>query len=166
MRIGIDIMGGDYAPRKTIHGAVLALNELPKETTVVLVGKKSEILAELKHLNYSADIFEIIDCSEVIDMGEHPIRAFKSKSNSSKKPKHNLLSSILMVCLVFLIFMKCFINDDFNHWPAESNIEKDGEYIMPSPISGCLIKLMSIAFPMSSIYQLPGKKFFFFMLIS
>ncbi len=83
MKIGIDIMGGDYAPRKTIHGAVLALNELPKETTVVLVGKKSEILAELKHLNYSADIFEIIDCSEVIDMGEHPIRAFKSKPNSS-----------------------------------------------------------------------------------
>ena len=76
-------MGGDYAPRKTIHGAVLALNELPKETTVVLVGKKSEILAELKHLNYSANIFEIIDCSEVIDMGEHPTRAFKSKPNSS-----------------------------------------------------------------------------------
>ena len=83
MKIGIDIMGGDYAPRKTIHGAVLALNELPKETTVVLVGKKSEILAELKHLNYSANIFEIIDCSEVIDMGEHPTRAFKSKPNSS-----------------------------------------------------------------------------------
>ena len=76
-------MGGDYAPRKTIHGAVLALNELPKETTVVLVGKKPEILAELKHLNYSANIFEIIDCSEVIDMGEHPTRAFKSKPNSS-----------------------------------------------------------------------------------
>jgi glycerol-3-phosphate acyltransferase PlsX len=83
MRIGIDIMGGDYAPRKTVHGAVLSLNELPKESTIVLFGKKSEILVELKHLNYSADNFEIIDCSEVIDMGEHPTKAFKSKPNSS-----------------------------------------------------------------------------------
>ena len=83
MRIGIDIMGGDYAPRKTVHGAVLSLNELPKESTIVLFGKKSEILAELKHLNCSAENFEIIDCSEVIDMGEHPTRAFKSKPNSS-----------------------------------------------------------------------------------
>ncbi len=48
MRIGIDIMGGDYAPQKTVHGAILALNELPKDTTVVLFGKESQILAELK----------------------------------------------------------------------------------------------------------------------
>ena len=83
MRIGIDIMGGDYAPQKTVHGAILALNELPKDTTVVLFGKESQILAELKQHSFSADKFEIIDCTEVIDMGEHPTKAFKSKPNSS-----------------------------------------------------------------------------------
>jgi glycerol-3-phosphate acyltransferase PlsX len=83
MRIGIDIMGGDYAPQKTVHGAILALNELPKDTTVVLFGKESQILAELKQHSVSADKFEIINCSEVIDMGEHPTKAFKSKPNSS-----------------------------------------------------------------------------------
>jgi glycerol-3-phosphate acyltransferase PlsX len=83
MRIGIDIMGGDYAPQKTVHGAILALNELPKDTTVVLFGRESQILAELKKHSASADKFEIIDCSEVIDMGEHPTKAFKSKPNSS-----------------------------------------------------------------------------------
>ena len=83
MRIGIDIMGGDYAPQKTVHGAILALNELPKDTTVVLFGKASQILAELKQHSVRPDKFEIIDCSEVIDMGEHPTKAFKSKPNSS-----------------------------------------------------------------------------------
>ncbi len=83
MRIGIDIMGGDYAPQKTVHGAILALNELPKDTEIVLFGRESEILAELKQHNVSANNFEIIDCSDVIDMGEHPTKAFKSKPNSS-----------------------------------------------------------------------------------
>ena len=40
MRIGIDIMGGDYAPSKTLHGAILAVKEFPKNTTLVLFGKK------------------------------------------------------------------------------------------------------------------------------
>jgi glycerol-3-phosphate acyltransferase PlsX len=83
MRIGIDIMGGDYAPQKTVHGAILALNELPEGTTVVLFGQESQILSELKQHNVSADKFEIIDCTEVIEMGEHPTKAFKSKPNSS-----------------------------------------------------------------------------------
>ena len=69
MRIGIDIMGGDYAPQKTVHGAILALNELPKDTTVVLFGKASQILAELKQHSVRPDKFEIIDCSEELIWG-------------------------------------------------------------------------------------------------
>ena len=83
MRIGIDIMGGDYAPQKTVHGAILALNELPNDTKIVLFGKESEILSELKQHSVSANNFEIIDCTDVIDMGEHATKAFKSKPNSS-----------------------------------------------------------------------------------
>ncbi len=83
MRIGIDIMGGDHAPQKTIHGAILALDELPKNTEIVLFGKENKILAELKSHNFSKDNFEIIDCSDVISMGEHPTKAFRSKPNSS-----------------------------------------------------------------------------------
>jgi glycerol-3-phosphate acyltransferase PlsX len=83
MRIGIDIMGGDYAPQKTVHGAILALNELPSDTKIVLFGRESEILSELKQYNINTDNFEIINCTDVIDMGEHPTKAFKSKPNSS-----------------------------------------------------------------------------------
>jgi glycerol-3-phosphate acyltransferase PlsX len=83
MRIGIDIMGGDFAPKKTVHGAILALKELPTDTQIVLFGRKSEILSELKRINTSSEKFEIIDCADVINMGEHPTKAFKSKPNSS-----------------------------------------------------------------------------------
>jgi glycerol-3-phosphate acyltransferase PlsX len=83
MRIGIDIMGGDYAPQKTVHGAILALNELHPDTEILLFGRKNEILYELKHHNSLQNNFEIIDCEDVISMKEHPTKAFKSKPNSS-----------------------------------------------------------------------------------
>ena len=76
-------MGGDYAPQKTVHGAILALNELPSDTEIVLFGRETEILTELKHHNFSHNNFEIVDCQDVISMGEHPTKAFKSKPNSS-----------------------------------------------------------------------------------
>ena len=83
MRIGIDIMGGDYAPQKTVHGAILALNEFPSDIEIVLFGRKSEILSALKHHNSLQNNFEIIDCENVISMEEHPTKAFRSKPNSS-----------------------------------------------------------------------------------
>ena len=83
MKIGLDIMGGDYAPKKTIHGAILALKQLPKNIKVVLFGEKNIIISELKSHNFSESKFEIIDCSEVIGMHEHATKAFRSKPNSS-----------------------------------------------------------------------------------
>ena len=83
MRIGIDIMGGDYAPQKTVHGAILAQKELPKGTEIVLFGKKEDILSELKSFNVSSNTFEIVNCPEVIEMGEHAIKGIKQKTKSS-----------------------------------------------------------------------------------
>ena len=83
MRIGIDIMGGDYAPQKTVHGAILAFNELSSDTEIILFGRKNEILSELQHHNTLQNHFEIIDCDDIISMDEHPTKAFKSKLNSS-----------------------------------------------------------------------------------
>lgn len=83
MKIGIDIMGGDYAPKKTLQGTILALKELPKNTTIVLFGKENEILYELKNHNFNPKKLEIIDCSDVISMDEHATKAFRAKPNSS-----------------------------------------------------------------------------------
>jgi len=83
MKIGIDIMGGDYAPAKTVHGTILADEELSENTTITLFGKKEIIISELAKHNVNQDKFEIIDCSEMISMEEHPTKAFRSKPNSS-----------------------------------------------------------------------------------
>jgi glycerol-3-phosphate acyltransferase PlsX len=76
-------MGGDYAPQKTVHGAILALKELPKTTKITLFGRESEILFHLKKHKIAADKFTIIDCVDIIEMGEHPTKVFKQKPNSS-----------------------------------------------------------------------------------
>ncbi len=83
MKIGIDIMGGDFAPEATISGAVQAYGELPKEIKIVLIGDKKQILAGLATHNADANDFEIVDAPEVIGMGEHPTKAFSQKPNSS-----------------------------------------------------------------------------------
>ena len=84
MKVGIDIMGGDYAPEKTVHGAVLALKQLKKNVQLFLFGKKNKITAELKKHSCNPNEFEIIDCSEVIEMDEPPTRAFRSKLLTKK----------------------------------------------------------------------------------
>ena len=93
MRIGIDIMGGDYAPKKTVHGAILAQKELPKGTEIVLFGKEENILAELHSFNISSNTFKIVHCPEVIEMGEHAIKGLKQKTKSSIAVGFDYLSS-------------------------------------------------------------------------
>ena len=83
MRIGVDIMGGDYAPEKTIKGAILAGNELPKDTKLIFFGKQKKIELILSKQETTNLNFEIVNCDEIISMGEHAIKAFKKKPNSS-----------------------------------------------------------------------------------
>ncbi|MEP7167759.1 MAG: phosphate--acyl-ACP acyltransferase, partial [Bacteroidota bacterium] len=52
MRIGIDIMGGDYAPLETTLGAILAFKELPADVKIVLIGDKPSIVSVMKENNF------------------------------------------------------------------------------------------------------------------
>ena len=47
MKIGIDIMGGDFAPDTTVAGAILAQKELDSEAQIVLIGKEDEIRSRI-----------------------------------------------------------------------------------------------------------------------
>ncbi len=79
MRIGLDIMGGDYAPEKTIKGAMIASNELHKDTKLIFFGEQKKIEPLLKKQKISNLNFELINCDEVISMGQHAIKEFKKK---------------------------------------------------------------------------------------
>ena len=79
MRIIVDAMGGDNAPREIVKGAVRAGKELGVEIT--LVGKIEEIRSCLEGEN-PAD-FELVDAREVIEMSDDPSTATRRKKDSS-----------------------------------------------------------------------------------
>lgn len=83
IRIGIDIMGGDFAPNTTIQGAILAQKELNNNVDLVLIGDEKAILSIFKEKGVSSDLFSIVNAPEVIEMGDHPTKAFAKKPNSS-----------------------------------------------------------------------------------
>lgn len=83
MKIGLDIMGGDYAPKAAVLGAIEARKTLTAGQQLVLIGDKEAALAILNENNFSADNFEFVHTTEVIGMGEHPTKAIVQKPNSS-----------------------------------------------------------------------------------
>ena len=83
MRIGIDILGGDYAPKATTLGSILAFKELNQGEELVLFGDKDKVESLCVENGFNAGDFEIIHTTEFIEMGEHPVKAFSKKPNSS-----------------------------------------------------------------------------------
>ena len=83
MHIGLDIMGGDFAPQATLSGALLAVDAIPASCRLVLFGDSALISTGLKDLGASLDNFDIVHCSEAITMSEHPAKAFTQKPDSS-----------------------------------------------------------------------------------
>ena len=92
MRIGIDIMGGDFAPQTTTEGAILAQQEL-SNVELVLIGDEFKISSILEDKGADKSKFSIVHTTEIIGMGEHPIKAFKQKPKSSIGIGFHLLSS-------------------------------------------------------------------------
>lgn len=93
MKIGFDIMGGDYAPEQAILGAIQVLNELKPGTKLVLIGDEQQAKQLLNKHQQDASVFEFVHTTEVIGMGEHPTKAISQKKNSSISIGFHLLSS-------------------------------------------------------------------------
>lgn len=83
MRIGLDVMGGDFAPDSTVLGALEAVKEFSEDTRLVLVGDEKKIIPILERENCDPNQFDIINSTETIEMGDHPAKAFAKKPNSS-----------------------------------------------------------------------------------
>ncbi|MCK5675792.1 MAG: phosphate--acyl-ACP acyltransferase, partial [Verrucomicrobia bacterium] len=80
MRISIDAMGGDHAPREIVAGTLRAAQNLQGLKKLFLVGDESAIQAELKkHKGAIPPCIEIVHASEVVEMGESPAVAIRRK---------------------------------------------------------------------------------------
>jgi glycerol-3-phosphate acyltransferase PlsX len=98
MRIGLDVMGGDFAPAATIDGSIMALDKLPSSDTLVLFGPEDLIIKELKERSVDPSRIKIVHAPEIIGMGDKPIKAYTQKPESSiskglKYLKHHEIDS-------------------------------------------------------------------------
>ena len=83
MRIGLDVLGGDFAPIAALHGAIMAQKQLPDSDRIVLIGDQDIILTFLKEEKISKAKFDIVDAPDLIEMDEQPTKALLNKPNSS-----------------------------------------------------------------------------------
>lgn len=81
MKIAIDAMGGDHAPREIIKGTVEAVASLSIEA--ILVGDRDAIERELAQYDWPKDRIHIHHASQVVEMDEHPALALRKKKDSS-----------------------------------------------------------------------------------
>jgi glycerol-3-phosphate acyltransferase PlsX len=82
MRIGVDIMGGDYAPDATLLGAALARKELPDDVELVLFGDQHTIEDIMTREGFDPSGFTVFHTTWSISMGDHPVRVFSEKPDS------------------------------------------------------------------------------------
>jgi glycerol-3-phosphate acyltransferase PlsX len=93
MKIGLDVMGGDFAPDAIIEGAVDSLQHLSANEKLVLIGDEASILRKLSEMQVEPSLFEIVHTSQVIEMADHPAKAFSQKKNSSIAVGYGMLKS-------------------------------------------------------------------------
>ena len=91
-RIALDAMGGDFAPKATVAGALLALGELDPSHSIQLVGRTAVITEQLDALLREKEYaplqaqrgrLSIVEAPDVIEMTDKPAAAIRGKPNSS-----------------------------------------------------------------------------------
>ncbi|MFC1709168.1 phosphate acyltransferase PlsX [Candidatus Omnitrophota bacterium] len=92
MKIAVDAMGGDFAPRAVVQGAVEAVKKY--DLNILLVGNSNSIERELRAIkNYPKDKIKIVHADQVIDMEDPPTASVRKKKNSSISLAVNLLKA-------------------------------------------------------------------------
>ncbi len=81
MRIALDAMGGDEAPKPIILGGIQAVLSQP-ELQLVLVGDRAQMESHL-NIDYPKDRVEIFHCTQTIDMHDSPLEAMRKKPDNS-----------------------------------------------------------------------------------
>ena len=84
MTIGLDMMGGDFAPLEAVKGVLQYFQQgNSKQPQLVLIGDESKLDPLLSEYKIPEDKIKIVHAEQVIDMHEHPTKALKEKQKSS-----------------------------------------------------------------------------------
>lgn len=82
VRVAVDAMGGDFAPAEPVKAAVEAVNASPA-ISVFLVGREQAVREELEKYQYPKERITVVNADQVIETGEPPVHAIRSKKDSS-----------------------------------------------------------------------------------
>lgn len=93
MNIGIDMMGGDYAPAEAVKGIQLYVSHHHLPANLFLIGDENKIKPLLEESNITGNNINIVHAEQVIGMHEHPTKALKEKKHSSISIGFHLLAS-------------------------------------------------------------------------
>jgi glycerol-3-phosphate acyltransferase PlsX len=132
MKIGLDVMGGDFAPKNEVLGAIEALGELQEHSEITLFGDEKQIRDVCAGQNFDPARFRIVHTTEVINMDDHPAKAFSNKPNSSMATGFKYLSQGLI--------------DGFAS-PGNTGAMMAGVMFTVKPIDGILRPCISCLYP-------------------
>lgn len=93
MRIAVDAMGGDHAPREIVAGAVEAARSLKDLTLLILIGQEEVIRQELKQYGPIPPKLVIRHAAEVVGMEETPALAIRKKKDNSISKMMDLINA-------------------------------------------------------------------------
>ncbi len=91
--IGLDMMGGDFAPLEAVKGAVAFLADTVAPAQLVLIGNEEKIKILVHDYHLPEELFTIVHASQIIEMHEHPTKALKEKPQSSIAVGFQLLAT-------------------------------------------------------------------------
>jgi phosphate acyltransferase len=91
MKIGIDMMGGDFAPLETVKGIKEYLTA--NQADLILIGDEKELTPLVAEYNIPKDKYTIVHAPDTIGMHEHPTKALKEKPGSSIATGFKLLAT-------------------------------------------------------------------------
>jgi len=91
VRVAIDAMGGDYAPREIIRGAVAARDAL-QDDEIILVGDEPAIRRELDAAGAAPNRLTIVHTTQLVGMADPPVEAIRKKPDSSMRRATELMA--------------------------------------------------------------------------
>jgi glycerol-3-phosphate acyltransferase PlsX len=83
MNIGIDMMGGDFAPLEAVKGVLLYLSKNNIAVNLYCIGDENSVQPLFKEYEISSPNLHLIHAPEIIGYHEHPTKALKEKQKSS-----------------------------------------------------------------------------------
>ncbi|MBY0481179.1 MAG: phosphate acyltransferase PlsX [Chitinophagaceae bacterium] len=93
MNIGLDMMGGDFAPLEAVKGLKQFLSVNTNAANIYCIGDEALVKPLLEEYQVASPILHFVHAPEVIGYHEHPTKALKEKQKSSIAIGFHLLAT-------------------------------------------------------------------------